>query len=114
MSRKTFFTVAAVLGAVFGGLATVFGLSIDGTTLALGITGVLVYVFGEGKADFAKIGTQIARFKDPKFWLTFITAVVTLLGVSGVLTPVVADSIIAFLTLIVGALFKQDPRLAKT
>lgn len=114
MSRKTIFTVAAVLGAAVGTLATLFELSVNGGVLAVGITGALVYIFGEAKADLAKIGAQAARFKDPKFWLAFISGVVTLLGVSGTIAPAVADSLIAFLTLIIGVLFKSDPRLAKT
>lgn len=114
MSRKTIAVFVAVLGAIVGVLVSTFGLSIDATVLATGLAGILVWVFGEAKADLAKIGGQSGRFKDPKFWLAVISAVVTALGTAGVIPPALAESIIAVLTLIIGFLFKADPRLAKT
>jgi len=114
MSRKTIAVFVAVIGAILGVLVTTFGLSIDATVLATGLAAVLVWVFGEAKADLAKIGAQVGRFKDPKFWLMIINAIITALGTAGVIPPVLAESIIAVLTLIIGVLFKTDLRLAKT
>jgi hypothetical protein len=114
MSRKTIAVFVAVIGAILGVMASTFELSINATVLAVGIAGVLVWVFGEAKADLAKIGAQIGRFKDPKFLLTMINAIVTALGTAEVIPAVLAESIIAVLTLIIGILFKTDQRLAKT
>jgi len=114
MSRKSIFVFLAILGAALGAVTTQLGLSVNGAVLATGLAGILYYVFKEAKADIAKIGAQIGRFKDPKFWLTVITAAITAAGAGEVIPPVLAESLIAFLTLIIGLLFKQDTRLAKT
>lgn len=114
MSRKSIFVFLAILGAALGAVTTQLGLSVNGAVLATGLAGILYYVFKEAKADIAKIGAQVGRFKDPKFWLTVITAAITAAGAGEVIPPVLAESLIAFLTLIIGLLFKQDPRLAKT
>lgn len=112
MSRKTILTVTAVLGAILGVFVSTFGLSINATVLAAGLASVLVYVFSEAKADLAKIGAQASRFKDPKWWLTVLSAAITALGTSGVDLPISPEIIIAVLTAIVGILFKTDPRVA--
>lgn len=114
MSRKTIAVVVAVIGAVLGIMVSEFGLSINAVALAAGLASVLVWVFGEAKADIAKVGAQIGRFKDPKFLLTIVSAIIGALGTAGVSLPISPEIIIAVLTAIVGILFKADPRLANT
>jgi len=114
MSRKTIAVVVAVVGAILGIMVSAFGLSINAVALAATLGSILVWVFGESKADLAKIGAQIGKFKDPKFLLTIVAAIVGALGTAGVNLPVSPEVIIAILTAIVGILFKADPRLAKT
>jgi hypothetical protein len=104
-----FFVVMAVLAAILGVFKTTFGLSLDVTALLAGITGVLVYVYGEAKADMARARAQAGKWTDPKFWLTIVTAVVTALATAGVALPVSPEVIVAILTAIVGILFKVKP-----
>jgi hypothetical protein len=114
MSRKTIAVVVAIIGAVLGILVSEFGLSINAIALAATLGSILVWVFGEAKADLAKIGAQIGKFKDPKFLLTIVSAIIGALGTAGVNMPISPEIIIAVLTAIVGILFKADSRLART
>jgi hypothetical protein len=114
MSRKSLFVFLAIVGAALGAVTTELGLSLNGVALATGLAGILYYVFKEAKADIAKIGAQSARWTDPKFWLAVISAAITAAGAGELIPPALAESLIAFITLIIGVLFKQDPRLAKT
>ncbi len=109
MSRKTILTVTAVFGAVLAVFVAEFGLSINATALAAGLGSVLYWVFREGKEDLKKIGAQCARFKDPKFWLTVISAFISALATAGINLPISPEIIIAVLTAIVGILFKAAP-----
>lgn len=108
MSRKTIVTVTAIVGAILGVLVSTFGLSINATALVAGLAGVLFWVFNEAKADLKKVSDQSAKWRDPKFWLTVVTAVITALGTSGVNLPISPEIIIAVLTAIVGILFKTQ------
>ena len=114
MSRKTIAVVVAVVGAILGIVVSAFGLSINAVALAATLGSILVWVFGEAKADLAKFGAQVGRFKDPKFLLTIVSAIVGALGTTGVNLPVSPEVIIAILTTIVGILFKADRRLTRT
>ncbi len=108
MSRKTILTVTAVIGAVLGVFATTFGLTLNATGLAAGLAAVLVYVFAEAKADLKKLSDQATKWKDPKFWITVISAALGALATSGVPLPVSPEIIIAVLTAIVGIIFKVE------
>ena len=106
MSRKTIMVFVAVIGAILGVFGTTFGLTLNPTAVAAGLAAVLVYVFFEAKADIARVVGQAARFKDPKFWLIVIAAVVSALGSAGVTLPISPEVITAILAAIVGILFK--------
>ena len=108
MSRKTLLTILAVLGAVLGVFGTTFGLTLNATALVAGLGAVLVYLFFEAKADIARVGPQVARFKDPKFWLTVVSAALGALESSGIVLPIPTETIIAVLTAIVTVLFKAQ------
>ncbi len=109
MSRKTIATVTAIIGAILAVFVAEFGLSINATALAAGLAGVLYWVFRESKEDMKKLAAQCSKFKDPKFWLTVISAVVAALGTAEVKLPIPPEIIIAVLTAIVGILFKAAP-----
>ena len=115
VSRKTIFTILAVIGSTLTVFASTLGLTINPTVVLAGVASVLVYVFGEGKADLAKIGSQDAKdkLKDPKVWLAAASAGLVALTEAGVTLPVSPELIIAVLTAIMGILFKTDSRLAK-
>jgi hypothetical protein len=108
MSRKTILTVVAVLGAILGVIGTAFGLTLNGPAAAAGLGAVLLYVFFEAKADKDRIRAQAGRFKDPKFWLALVSALLASLVQSGVVLPVSPEIIIAVLTAIMGVLFKSQ------
>jgi hypothetical protein len=106
MSRKTIFSVLAVLGAAAAVVSTEFGLSVNLGAVVAGIAGIVVYILGEAKADIAKLG-QSGKWTDPKFWITMVTAIVTALA-QEVALPISPEIIIAVLTAIVGLLFKKE------
>jgi hypothetical protein len=105
MSRKTILTVIAVLGAI----AAALSLSPQSGAAIAGLGAILVYVFFEAKADKERLAAQAAKFKDPKFWITIISAILAALQTAGVTLPISAETIIAVLTAIVGILFKVKP-----
>jgi len=74
MSRKSILALIGVLGALIAVLTGQFGLSPDAIAAFGGLTAVIIYIFGEMKLDLKRIGGQSGRFKDPKFWLAVITA----------------------------------------
>jgi hypothetical protein len=106
MSRKSLLTVVAVLGAILGVIGSTFGLTLNGAAAATGLGAVLLYVFFEAKADKLRLVAQADRWKDPKFWLAAISAVIAALVQAGVTLPVSPEIIIAILTAIMGILFK--------
>jgi membrane associated rhomboid family serine protease len=108
MSRKTILTVTAVIGAILVVITKTFGLALNAMGFVVGLTAVLLYVFLEGKADIKKLSDQATKWKDPKFWLTVISAVLGALATSGVPLPVSPEIIIAVLTAIVGVLFGKQ------
>ena len=113
MSRKTIFTILAVIGSVLTVFASTFGLTINPTVVLAAVASVLIYVFGEAKADLAKLGAQKDKWKDPKMWIAAVAASLAALTEAGVNLPISPELIIAVLTAIMGVLFKTDARLAK-
>lgn len=113
MSRKTIFTVLAVIGSVLTVFSQAIGLTINPTVVLAGVAAILVYVFGEGKADLARIGSQdgLAKIKDPKVWIAGVSAGLVALTEAGIALPISPEIIIAFLAAILGVLFKLDKRL---
>ena len=106
MSRKTLALIIAVFGAILGVFATTFGLAINQTAVLTGVAALAVYIFGEAKADIRRIGTQADKFKDPKFLISIISAIIAALAGAGLTLPISPEAIIAVLTVIVGILFK--------
>ncbi|MCK9521289.1 MAG: hypothetical protein M0R74_20035 [Dehalococcoidia bacterium] len=113
MSRKLILTFVAVLGAILGIIGSEFGLALNGPAAAAGLGSVLLYVFFEAKADKARLRAQKDKFRDPKFYLALISAILAALVQAGIALPVSPEIIIAVLTAIMGVLFKtQDPKTA--
>jgi hypothetical protein len=105
MSRKTLLAVFAVLGAIVGALA----LSPQAGAAITGLGLIVVYITFEAKADIAAQKAQVAKFKDPKFWITVISAVIASLQTSGVNLPIDSSIITGVLAVILGFLFKAKP-----
>lgn len=113
MSRKTILVVIAVLAAIFGFIGDSFGLTMKPGAAVVGLGSVLLYVFFEAKADKERLRAQAGRWKDPKFYLALVSALLAALVQSGIALPVSPEIIIAVLTAIMGVLFKtQDPKTA--
>jgi uncharacterized membrane protein len=80
------------------------GLSINPTAVAAGVGSVLTYIFFEAKLDLKVLTSQPSKWKDPKFWLTVISAVLAGIEVTfHIGIPV--EAIVSVLTVIVGVLF---------
>jgi len=105
MSRKTIGYVITILTTILVVLQDSFGLTIDPAGAAAGIGAVLTYIFFEAKLDLKAIAAQPGKWKDPKFWITVISAVLAAVEQTFQLGIPVAE-VIAVLTMIVGVLFK--------
>lgn len=106
--RKWIMVLLGVLGAVGAVVSTEFGLTVQLGAVVAGLGAVLIYVFGEAKADFARVKAQTGKFKDPKFILSLAAAVIAGLTQAGVNLPLSPEIIIAVLAAIVGVLFKAE------
>jgi len=107
MSRKTLLAVFAVIGTVLAFFQQQFGLTLDVTAIVGGLTVIVLYILFEAKLDFKRITGQVGKFKDPKFWLAFASAVlVGLQNAFGWNLP--TEAIVAVLTVIMSILFGKD------
>lgn len=82
--RKTILIIIAIVGALLTFLQSQFGLTIDPVAVTATLTAVVIYLFGEGKNDLARIKkgiTQDGKFKDPNFWIAFIAAILPVINV---------------------------------
>lgn len=105
--RKWMMVILGVLGATGAVVSAEFGLTVQLGAVIAGLGAILVYVFGEAKADLARFDAQKDKFKDPKFWISILSAVVAALA-QVINLPLDPAIIIAVLTVIVGALFKKQ------
>jgi len=107
MSRKTLTAALGIIGAVLAFFSEQFGLSINPIKVMAGLSAITLYLLWEGKLDIQRVGLQIGRFKDPKFWLAFISAILVAVSEAfGLALPV--EAIVAVLTVIMGVLFKAE------
>ena len=80
MSRKTLTAVIGIVAAILVFLKDQFGLSIDAAGFATSLGLILAYVLFEAKLDLRKIGAQIGKWKDPKFWVALASPIITALN----------------------------------
>ena len=105
MSRKTIGFVVTIVGAILTVFQKQFGLVIDPISIAAGIGAVLTYIFFEAKLDLKALTSQPDKWRDPKFWITVLSAF--LLAVEQTFNlGIPVTEIITGLTLLVGFLFK--------
>ena len=109
MSRKTIMGIIAVLGAVLNFFQDQFGLAIDTTAVIAGLTAILLYILFEGKLDIKRIGTQAGKFKDPKFWAAFVSAMLVAVDAAFELNLPV-EAIVSVIAIIMSLLFKADAK----
>jgi len=112
MSRKTILAIIAVFGAALTVFQQQLGLSIDPTAVVAGLTAIVLYGLFEAKLDIKRIGGQSGKFKDPKFWIAFVSPILVAINESfGLNIPV--EVIITVLTMILSALFGASFKQAK-
>jgi len=104
ISRKTIGFVVAIIAAILTVFQKEFGISLDPVAISAGIGAVLTYVFFEAKLDLKVLTAQPGKWKDLKFWITVISAVLVAIESTAHL-GIPVESIVAVLTLIVGLLF---------
>lgn len=113
MSRKTITAAIGIIGAVLAFFSEQFGLSINPVAVMAGLASIVTYVLLEGKLDIKRVGSQLGKFKDPKFWLAFISAIIVAASETfGLALPV--EAIVAVLTVIMGVLFKVEFKKANS
>jgi len=112
MSRKTLTAAIGIVGAVLAFFSEQFGLSIDPVAVMAGLSSIVLYVLLEGKLDIKRVGSQIGKFKDPKFIIALISTILVAVSEAfGLELPV--EAIVAVLTVIMGVLFKAEFNKAK-
>ena len=109
MSRKVIVLVLAILGAIFGALKTEFGLALNVAGLFTFLGAAALYIQQEAKLDRERMAAQPGKWKDPKFWLAILTAIVAALPGAGVVLPLDPGIINAVLAVILGIIFKVKP-----
>ena len=107
MSRKTILGIIGVIGAILTVFADQFGLAIDATAAIAGLTAVTLYILFEAKIDLKRIGDQAAKFKDPKFWLALVSALLVALS-EGFGWNIPVETIVSVLTLLMSILFGKS------
>lgn len=117
MSRKTITAILSVIGAILIFFNQEFGLGLNATAIVAGLTAAVLYIFFEAKLDFKRIlgliNQQSDKWKDPKFWLAFLSAVLIAASESfGLNLPV--EAIVSVLTVIMSVLFGVEFNKAKT
>jgi ABC-type uncharacterized transport system permease subunit len=104
MSRKTLTAILGIIGAILVFLKGIFGLDLDAAAISTGLGVILTYVLFEAKLDLKKIGAQADKWKDPKFWVTLISAILTA-AAAGFGWNLPIETINAVLGVVLGLLF---------
>ena len=104
MSRKTIGFVVAILSSILVLFQEQFGLALDPVAVAAGVGSILAYIFFEAKLDLAVLTKQPGKWKDPKFWLAFLSVVLAAIEATFQL-GIPVEGIISGLTTLMAILF---------
>lgn len=110
MSRKTIGFIVAIVGAVLLAFQKQFGLGFDPTAVAAGLGAILTYVFFEAKLDLRALAAQPGKWKDPKFWITVVSALLAAIEANfqlGIPVEAIIGILTAIVAILFGAKFKQ-------
>lgn len=115
ISRKTIGFIVTILGVALVALQAIIkqDLGINPQEFAIAIGATLTYIFFEAKLDLRVLKTQPKKWRDPKFWLTVVSIVLTGVEQSFNLGIPVAE-IVTGLTTLVGLLFGLKFKLGKS
>lgn len=104
MSRKTVSYVVAMLATLLTFFQEQFGLSLDPGAITAGIGAILTYILFEAKLDLKAMASQPDKWKDPKFWITFVSVVLSAVEAQFKI-GIPVEAIVSVLTVVVGFLF---------
>jgi len=110
MSRKTIGFIVAIVGAVLLAFQKQFGLSFDPVAVAVGLGAILTYIFFEAKLDLSALKAQPGKWKDPKWWITIISAILAAIEANwqlGIPVETIVTVLTALVVMLFGAKFKQ-------
>lgn len=106
MSRKTIGFVVAIIGAILLAIQEQFGLNFNPTAIAVGIGAVLTYIFFEAKLDLNALKAQPEKWKDWKWLITIVSAILVAVEATFQL-GIPVEIIVSALTALVALLFKN-------
>jgi len=104
MSRKSFLAVLGVITVALTFLQEQFGLTMNAVAVMGALATVSLFILFEAKLDFKRMAAQVGKWKDPKFWLAFLSVLLAAVSKElGLNLPV--EAIVAVLTVIMSVLF---------
>lgn len=115
MSRKTLMFIIGFIEAMILFFQQQFGLEIDVTVIVAALTNVSAYILFRAKHDLNKLRKEKRRFRDKKFWIAFVSAVIVpIISQLGINIPFLShEAIIGVLTAIMAGVFGKDYVKAK-
>lgn len=111
MSRKTIGFAVAIIGSILVVFQERLGLSIDPVSTAAGVGAVLTYVFFESKLDLKALTKQPGKWKDWKFWITVLSAVLAAVEATfqlGIPVEGIITGLMTFVSILFGVQFKKS------
>ncbi len=111
MSRKTIGFIVAIAGSILALVQEHFGMSLDPVAIAAGVGAILTYIFFEAKLDLNALTKQPGKWKDPKFWLTVISAVLAAVEATfqlGIPVEAIISGLATVVMILFGIKFKKE------
>jgi len=111
-SRKVIMIILGVLYALLTVFKEQLGFAIDADAVVTALAVICVYIFGEAKADMAKMQRSIAagsgtKWKEPTFWLSLVGSVLPVVSTVVNIPVATVNTVIGVL---VGFLFKKKSK----
>lgn len=111
-SRKVIMIILGVLYALLTVFKEQLGFAIDADAVVTALAVICVYIFGEAKADMAKMQKSIAagsgtKWKEPTFWLSLVGSVLPVVSTVVNIPVATVNTVIGVL---VGFLFKKKSK----
>jgi arginine exporter protein ArgO len=107
-SRKALLLIAGIVYAVLTFLKDQVGISLDPAAVVGTLAMIAIYLFGEARADMARVKQKIfqeAKWKDPKFWMALVGVLIPVIS-EFITFPLPVEIINTVLAAILGLLFK--------
>lgn len=115
--RKTLILAITILTAIISFFQDQFSLSINAAAVGATALAVIVYIFGEFKNDIQRVKLKLfqeGKWKDPAFWIAFLSSILPVLNAELKLNLPV-ELIISVLTGVITIIFaKRNKELKNT